>query len=142
MNLNGPVSTVGNYVQRLAASRTPKGGTAASAEIGTHVPGAFNPATGEYAADSVTAVWSGPVLVASIGADQVRNFGDGPVSTRTYEVTLIDQDKASAAVKPEHVVDLTSSQADVDGLRLWVLDAPGDELTAHVTILAEERQDG
>lgn len=140
-SLNAPIGAVAFYHARLAASRTPDGSEPASAVIGDEVEGAFDPSTGEYLADVVNEVWSGPVLVRSLGADQVVDFGDGPTSIRTYEVDLVGADKvAAAAVEVEHTVVVTSSQPGVDGLVLRVKDVPKSELSGHVTILAEERQ--
>ena len=140
--LNGPIGALSLYRRRLAGSRTPVGGSEASASIGPETAGTFNPATGEYAADSVAAVWTGPVLVTAVGADQVVDFGDGPTSLRAYEIELIDPAKTSAAVQVEHVVVLSSSQAGLDGLKLRVLDVRDEELAAHIVILGEAVQHG
>jgi hypothetical protein len=99
----------------------------------------FDPSTGDYTDPAETPVYSGRCLAVPTGGDRVQEFGEGPVTLRSYIVTIMD---LAADVQVGDTVTVTSSSRDPllgDSLELVVLDVPKSELATARRLVCEEQ---
>ena len=97
----------------------------------------YDPNTNSYTNPTEDTVHTGPCSIAPAGSDRVVDFGDGPVTIRTYTVRL------SGAVEGIQVGDdlAVSGSRDpkLNGVTLQVLDILGSTWVTDRTLLCEER---
>jgi hypothetical protein len=96
-----------------------------------------NEETGQLEPPAPTTVYDGPCLVAPEGGDRVQEFGEGPVTLRSYTIEIPD---LTVDVHVEAIVTITSSRDPLlaAGRELRVLDVPKSELITVRRLLAEE----
>jgi hypothetical protein len=98
----------------------------------------FDPDTGRYDDPPTVTVYAGACLAVPTGGDRVQEFGEGPVTLRSYIVTIMDR---AVDVQVGDTVTVTSSRRDPllgDGLELVVLDVPKSELATARRLVCEE----
>lgn len=103
-------------------------------------PGAGDPVwndeTGTYDDPPPTTVYSGACLVTPTGGDRVQEFGEGPVVTRQYTISIED---LTADVHVEDTITITDSRDPLaEGRTMRVLDIPKSELVTVRRLIAEE----
>lgn len=129
MNLSGPLSAISGYGQRLQTA------TCVISRPGEGDP-VFDPETGGYTDPPAQTIYSGNCLVVPTGGDRVQEFGEGPVVTRNYDITL---DGLTDAVHVGDTVIVASAADDrLDGMELTVLDVVSSSLPTNRRIVAEE----
>jgi hypothetical protein len=96
----------------------------------------FDPNTGTYTDPPATTVYTGNCLVAPVGADRVVEFGEAPLSLRTYNMTL---DGLTETVNVEDTVTVaTAADPQLDGLVLRVLDVKKSSIPTNRRLVCEE----
>ena len=101
------------------------------------VKGEFNPETGQHGDDTETEVYSGGCKVVPTGGERVVEFGEGPVTIRTYDVNL---DGPIAGVEVGDTVTVAGSRdPKLNGTELVVLDVPGSDYMTNRHLVVEEQ---
>ena len=110
----------------------------ASCKFGEVVPGAFNPETGQDDPDTFVVSYTGSCLVMPAEGAGVVEFGEGPVTLRTYAIHL---DGQAPDVKVGDVGTVSNSRDDhlnaVD--KLVVLDVQKSSTFTNRRIIVEEQ---
>ena len=106
--------------------------------FGRVIPGGFNPATGQNDPDTFIESYSGSCLVMPAEGAGVVEFGEGPVTLRTYAIHL---DGQAASVQIGDVGTVSGSRDDhlneVD--KLVVLDVQKSSTFTNRRIIVEEQ---
>lgn len=128
MNLTGPLNALAAYAGRLHTATctiTRPGGEPV-----------WNDETGTYEPAADVTVYSGACLVTPTGGDRVQEFGEGPVVTRQYTISIED---LTADVQVEDTITITDSRDPLaEGRTMRVLDIPKSELVTVRRLIAEE----
>lgn len=99
--------------------------------------GTFEPDTGQYGNPTVTTIYDGPCKIVPTGGERVVEFGEGPVTLRTYLVTL---DGTTAGPQIGDVVSVTGSRDPrINDATLVVLDVPGSDYLSNRQLVVEEQ---
>lgn len=129
MNLNGPLATIARYARRTHTA------SCVITRAGAAEP-VFDENTGEYTDPARVTVYDGACTVIPEGADRVQNFGDGPVVTRVYAVSLDGLD--DGVEEGDDIVFTSPDDPRVDQIEAVVVDAPGSSLPTNRQLLVEE----
>ena len=101
------------------------------------VKGEFNHDTGKYDDDTEIEVYSGGCKIVPTGGERVVEFGEGPVTIRTYDVNL---DGPVAGVEVGDTVTVSGSRdPKLNGAELVVLDVPGSDWMTNRHLVVEEQ---
>lgn len=101
------------------------------------VKGEFDPETGEYGDDIETEIYSGGCKVVPTGGERVVEFGEGPVTIRTYSINL---DGLVENIKVGDDVTVSGSRdPKLNGTPLVVLDIPGSDYMTNRHLVVEEQ---
>lgn len=106
--------------------------------IGRPAPdGDFDADSGHYPTAEPDQIYAGPCLIVPTGGERVVDHGGGPVTLRTYNVTL---DGPVEGIQVDDRVGVTSSRdPKLAGVTLTVLDVPGSDLVINRRLVCEER---
>lgn len=128
--LSGPLSAAAAYAARQQRA------TCTVTRTEPDAPPVFDPANGTYTDPAELTIYAGACQVLPVGADRVKQFGDGPTSLRQYDVTLVG---LSETVHVQDTVTIASDHdPDLDGLELRVLDVRKSSLPTNRRLTCEE----
>ena len=97
----------------------------------------FDPDTGTYTDPEDVEVYSGGCKIAPTGGERVVEFGEGPVTIRTYDVNL---DGPVAGIEVGDTVTVSGSRdPKLNGTDLVVLDVPGSDWMTNRHLVVEEQ---
>lgn len=97
----------------------------------------FDPDTGIYTDPEPTTVYTGPCKIVPTGGERVVEFGEGPVTLRTYLVTL---DGTTDAPQIGDNVSVSGSRDPrINTAGLVVLDVPGSDYLSNRQLVVEEQ---
>lgn len=130
MSLTGPLNTVARYARRWQTS------TAAITRGNPDAAPVFDEQTGTYTDPPPIEVYTGPCLIRPAGGQRVAEFGEGPVTLRTYDVTL-DGEVSDVRVGDD-VAIADSRDPALDGLSMVVLDVPKSDHLTNRQLMVEE----
>ena len=110
----------------------------ASCTFGESVPGEFDPETGGYGEDTFVESYSGSCLVMPDAGAGTVEYGEGPVTLRTYAIHLNGQ---ASDVKVGHVGTVSGSRDDALNAveNLVVLDVQKSSTFTNRRIIVEEQ---
>ena len=97
----------------------------------------FDPNTGTYTDPEPTTVYDGACKIVPTGGERVVEFGEGPVTLRTYLVTL---DGTTGAPQIGDDVSVSGSRDPrINAAGLVVLDVPGSDYLSNRQLVVEEQ---
>lgn len=97
----------------------------------------FDPDTGTYTDPAPTTVYDGGCKIVPTGGERVVEFGEGPVTIRTYAVNL---DGLVENIQVGDDVTVSGSRdPKLNGTPLKVLDIPGSDWMTNRHLVVEEQ---
>ena len=97
----------------------------------------FDPDTGQYVDPPSQTLYDGPCKVVPTGGERVVEFGEGPVTVRTYDINL---DGPASGIEVGDMVTVSGSRdPKLNGAELVVLDVPGSDWMTNRHLVVEEQ---